>query len=327
MLRSILVVGLLLLASPLACGGGGSPQASQPDGGSPTGTPTPAPGPTSTVGPAPSACPVPAPTQQASFGSQADVQSQLDGVWRTCQGAPLPPGTVGGPAGWEVLPNGYHFALGFDSAGGVLRLTGFLNEGQLTYVGGTSGPSLVPAGIPMQVFLSLDKTTLFIDDEAGPSGPFVASQDPVGVRTPEPAGAREGAAGCQVLETGILPIPANDNEAASRVVGTWMVCPNAVPSNPRTLGPPGTVGVHFDPSGTWAWLVASGGGAPVASTDPAAHGTWASQSSGPSAGPSATWGLTMTSGAGTLAFVTTASSSPVKLMIYDEGGIAVLSAN
>jgi hypothetical protein len=237
---------------------------------------------------------------------------------------------VGGPAGFEVQPDGHYYALGFDAAGGLVRETGFTNEGHTTFVPQQSGPDIVYANAgftPLEVQLSADGSTLSIFTEAGPSGPYVASKDAVAVLPTEPVGAREGAGGCQTAETDVFASPTSTAEAVASVAGTWTIC-GAASSRSPALGPTGTVGIEFDSGGTWAFLVATAGSTPVPSTDPGAHGTYAFQMNGYSFdGTTPNWQLDMQQGNGTFVFGFATSQRPVKLQLLDEAGDVTLSAN
>jgi hypothetical protein len=325
----ILVFSLVLLSAPVACSGlvvdGGTqptPASTATAPGSADSTASP---PTSSTA-APAACSAAKSTATVTLDSQADVIARLGGVWRNCQTGTQPLGTVGGPAGFELQPDGHYYALGFGGSGELVRLTGFTNEGHLADVPGQGSPDIFYANgsfDPLEIQLSSDGTTLRIFNEAGTFGPYVASHETVAVLPTAPDGAHEGAAACGAAETDVFASATSVAGAIASVSGTWSLCPAA---DNRPLGP-GTVGVEFDPGGTWAFLLAPAGGTPVPSTDPEGHGTYTFQLNGYSFDGTPHWQLNMQTANGTFVFEFATSQSPVKLWLTDEGGPLVFSAN
>jgi hypothetical protein len=273
------------------------------------------------------ACQAPEATSLAYFYATEGAVKRLEGTWRNCQTGALPPGTLGGAAGFQVLSDGSYYPLGFDESGNPLRLTGFLHEGTIAL--GPSGPVVLFGSnslYPLDVMLSKDGTTLRTDSIGNQSGPFVMSHDAVTVSPPEPAGAHEGAAGCTTMESEVLGAPTSIDEGNSRILGSWTLCPDANPSSSGTT-PAGTQGVEFSPDGTWAFLMANAGGAPAPSADPSTHGTisWV-PSQGILGGPTLQLDMTTASG-GTYFCIVSTSMRPLKLQLDNVGGLMTFSAN
>jgi hypothetical protein len=319
---------LAFLVSPLACGGATQgPSAQQGTPGDGATTDAPPPGVPVPSGPTPAACAGVEPTSPVSFGLTADLLAKVAGEWRNCMSAPLPLGTLGGPAGFEVSPDGQYNALGFDAEGNIVRLTGFFNEAQfLVDMSLAPTPRLIFADSsewPMQLSLSQDGTSLVSSSEAGRSGPFLASHDAIIQAPTGPAGAREGARGCNTMESGVQQPPATTAEATQRLLGRWTMCPDSSGNLPL-LGPGSTRGIEFASDETWAFLVPEGaGGALVPSTDPDGHGQFNTSTE---VGQGVTGLYMHTGGIGTFVFVFATSSSPVKLQLISEGGPFILSA-
>jgi hypothetical protein len=290
-------------------------QSVQPPGGQPA-----------SPAPPPAACQAPEATSLASFDTIAGVVARLGGTWRNCETGTLPPATLGGAAGFRVESDGHYYPLGFDAAGHVTRLTGFLHEGTVA-LNAQNYPLILFGSnteYPLSVMLSADGTTLRTDSIGSESGPFVASDDVIVDVPPEPAGAREGAAGCKTMERDVMGAPATVADANGLVLGSWTLCPDATGAGTT---PAGTQGIAFAVDGTWAFLVAASGGAPAPSPDPTMHGTfeWV-PSIGSLGGPALQLDLTTVAG-GAYYCIVSVSMRPVKLQLDNVGGLMTFSAN
>jgi hypothetical protein len=244
-------------------------------------------------------------------------------TWRAC--APSIPHSFGGPAGFQVSPDGHFYALGFDASGGVTRQTGFQNEGSV--VGVSAGSAFIPYMVyadgsfsPDFLSLSADGKTLYLSNEAGNFGPYVATSDPVAVQAAEPAGAHEAAHGCSVVETGIHGGQSAAN-ATSALIGTWAHCDV---SSAIGAWPSSSVAVlEFDADGSWYFLDS----ARQRLTDPLSHGMFQVIQDGPGWDGSPTFQLNLANASGgTFIEEFAFSSQPVKLWLMSEGGEGVFSA-
>jgi hypothetical protein len=344
-MRIFLPLLTLLAAAASACGGAISDpnaktdtQTSQDqmgrDGGpvvfpaptAPTATGTPSPPPPQPPSP-PSGCSTAQHTSPTSFTSQADVIAHLGHVWRACGDVSSQGFHVGGPAGFEVQPDGHFYALGYDGEGHVVRQTGFANEGRMTFIAGQDGPDIVSPDnsfLPIFASLSEDGTTVSFSSEGGQAGPFFWSNEAVSTPPTYPPGAHEGAAACSTPETGVIDQPATPSEATAAVLGTWTRCGDLYKSYPGTL-PAAIVGVQFSTDGTWSFLVTSNG-APAPSTDPAWHGTFSFQTAPRIDGTMVSTISLLSSDGGTYGAEWAVSTSPVKLELLTEGWAVVFSA-
>jgi hypothetical protein len=257
------------------------------------------------------------------FASQDDVVAKLGKVWRACPQAPQFDGSINGPGGFEVGADGHYYKLGVNSGGNLVRMTGFLNEAQFTVANDSVVTVYANGGINGWT-VRQSNGLLEMGDEAGFGGPFVATDAPVIVEPTEPAGAREGVAGCAKQEAGMLPQPASSAAAASALVGRWAACPSAA-DGAVTFGPAGNVGIQLDANGTWAFLVGSSDPTQATpSTDPQENGTFEYWSGG-----AGQWQLNLSVAApngGTYIVNYAVSSSPVKMFVDNTGGWTVFSA-
>jgi hypothetical protein len=204
------------------------------------------------------------PDNPSQFASSTELSGVLTRTWLYCGStssgpgaSPLGDATI---AGFQVTTDGAFYVLRTAADGGLVRHTGFDDEGRIVLVDtsamngtGAFQINFVHAGngtSMSQPYVSQDEKTIAFVTEAGRST-FVATDAPVAVPDLPADGLHLGASGCAVEEGHTASTFASATDAQARLVARWAACPQT--SLPR-FGPDGNAGLELTNDGHFYFL-------------------------------------------------------------------------